>query len=139
MLDAANSQSELPNQTIKIERNIMTNETNNTATYNDAFTWVKSARAFNDQFDGVDFDCSPEEIADVFEANAFNSKESYLAWRESFRFEIAAAEKMRKAIKQGLPDVRHLGKDTITRMIEIRRASKIAAGVQRKKSLTEAA
>lgn len=117
----------------------MTNETNNTATYNDAFTWVKQARAFNEQFEGVDFDCSPEEIAEIFEKDAFNYRESYLAWRESYRFYIAAAEKMRRAIKKDLPDVRHLGKDEITRMIEIRRASKIAAGVQRKKAHTEAA
>lgn len=100
-------------------------------TFDKALAWAKQARAFNKEFNGFDFQCSPEEICEIFEAAGITDKESYLAWRDAYRELINYGAKVRKA---GGP-----GRDAITRMIEIRRASKIAAWAQHRKVLSEAA
>lgn len=100
-------------------------------TFDKALAWAKQARAFNKEFKGFDFEGSPEDICEIFEAAGIHDKESYLAWRDTYRELVNYGAKVRKF---GGP-----GKGSITRMIEIRRASKVAASAQHKKAFTEAA
>ena len=139
MLDPAIPKIQIPNQTIKIERNIMTTTNNETEfTFVDAYAWRKEVVEFNSLVEGDFSSLTPDQICSAFEASAFHDKESYLSWRDAYRAEIKRATEMRRKIKSELPDFRTIGKLQITRMIKIRKASKIAAGVQRKRSLAEA-
>jgi hypothetical protein len=100
-------------------------------TYDKAIAWAKKTREFNKTFNGTDFKGSPEETCEIFEAAGIVDKESYLAWRETYRDLINYGARVRKF---GGP-----GREAITRMIEIRRASKVAAAAQYSKIVDKAA
>jgi len=104
-------------------------------------TWRNSAREMASLFKGLTLESPAEDITAAFTAAGVVDRDSYLAWREKYREFIKGAEELQRAIKRDkdLYQWRDYNADLITRVIEVRRASKIAAGAQRRKALEEAA
>ncbi len=121
----------------------MTNEINKEV----QVLWLNQAMDMLKPFWKLDKESSPEEIAEAFAEHAFKTKEEYLGWRDMYRETIKMAAALQKTWK---PKRSHHESDwyftscvqenarIITKLIEVRRMSKVAAGIQREAALKEA-
>lgn len=118
--------------------------TNHTDTAKDI---IAEIREMTTPFNGISLKNTPQEIKSAFSNAKISSRESYLAWVARYKSLINRAGETQRCLRQEIcskefPDseqrFRIYNADYITRLIEVRRASKIAARESRNQELQAA-
>jgi hypothetical protein len=108
---------------------------------------ITEIREMTTPFNGISLENTPQEIKFAFSNAKISSRESYLAWVARYKSLINRAGETQRCLRQEIrskeyPDSEQTSRshnaNYITRLIEVRRASKIAARESRNQELQAA-